>query len=217
SDLVTNTGGGFTVDSSGTLDLTGGDTINNGQLNNAGKIVVSGTGNLIENETGAAVIGTGTNSFTNTGTTEVSGTLTLLSDLVTNAGGVLTVDSSGTLDLTGGDTINNGQLNNAGKIVVSGTGNLIENETGAAVIGTGTNSFTNTGTAEVSGTLTLLSDLLTNTGGGLTVDSTGTPDLTGGASTNSGQHSNAGKSVVSGSGNLIENEPGAAVIGTGPN
>src|SRR6202043_14155 len=149
SDLVTNTGGGFTVDSSGTLDLTGGDTINNGQLNNAGKIVVSGTGNLIENETGAAVIGTGTNSFTNTGTTEVAGTLTLLSDLVTNTGGVFTVDSSGTLDLTGGDTINNGQLNKTVRSLPSATVILIKTDSGSAVIGTGTNSFTNTGTTEV--------------------------------------------------------------------
>ena len=170
---MTNTGGVITVDGTGILDLTGGDTINNGQLNNAGSINVSGSGNEIENETGLATIGSGTNSFTNTGTLTVlggatAGTLTLLDDLVTNTGGVITVDASGTLDLTGGDTINNGQLNNAGSINVSGS-NTIENETGLATIGSGTNSFTNTGTLTVlggatAGTLTLLDDLVTNTG-----------------------------------------------------
>src|SRR6202035_956170 len=210
SDLVTNTGGVFTVDSSGTLDLTGGDTINNGQLNNAGKIVVSGTGNLIENETCAAVSGTRTTSFTNTGTTEVAGTLTLLSDLVTNTGGGFTVDSSGTLDLTGGDTINNGQLNNAGKIVVSGTGNLIENETGAAVIGTGTNSFTNTGATEVAGTLTLLSDLVTNTGGTLQVDDGKTLTLSG-TTINNGTITNVGPVDFTGT-TVKNNAPAPAFI-----
>ncbi len=202
------TPGIITVDSTGTLDLTGGDTINNGQLNNAGLIKVTGTGNTIENETGGATIGTGTNSFTNTGTLEVAGTLTLNSDLLTNTSSIITVDSTGTLALTGGDTLNDGQLNNAGHINVSGSGNAIENETGGTTIGTGTNSFTNTGTLEVlaAGTLTLNSDLLTNTSGIITVDSTGTLDLTGGDTINGGQLNNAGQINVSGSGNAIENE-----------
>ena len=55
---------------------------------------------LIENETGAAVVGSGTNSFTNVGTLTVASgsTLTLTADLVTNTGGAIT--GNGTLDLT---------------------------------------------------------------------------------------------------------------------
>ena len=89
----------------------------------------------------------------------MAGTLTLLDDLVTNTGGTLTVDSTGELDLTGGDTINNGQFNNAGTVKVTNTGNKIENETGGTAYTVGTNSLTNTGTLEVAGTLTLLDDL----------------------------------------------------------
>ena len=122
------------MDSTGTLDLTGSDTINNGQLNNNGGLIkVTGTGNEIENESGGTAFTSGTNSFSNPGTLEVAGTLTLNSDLVTNSAGIITVDSTGTLDLTGSDTINNGQLNNNGGLIkVTGTGNEIENETGAS-------------------------------------------------------------------------------------
>ena len=224
-DLVTNTGGVITVDGTGILDLTGGVTINNGQLNDdsGGQINVSNAGNEIENETGASAIGSGTNSFTNAGTLTVlaGGTLTLLDDLVTNTGGVITVDASGTLDLTGGDTIDNGQLNKAGSINVSGSGNKIENESGLATIGSGTNSFTNTGTLTVlaGGTLTLLDDLVTNTGGVITVDGTGILDLTGGDTINNGQlnDDSGGQINVSNAGNEIENETGASAIGSGTN
>ena len=65
----------------------------------------------------------------------MAGTLTLLDDLVTNTGGTVTVDATDTLDLTGGDTINDGQFNNAGTVKVTGTGNEIENETGGTAIG----------------------------------------------------------------------------------
>ena len=109
----------------------------------------------------------------------MTGTLTLLDDLVTNTGGTLTVEGTGTLDLTGGDTINNGQFNNAGTVKVSGTGNEIENETGGTTIGSGKNSFTNTGTVEVkpNSTLTLLDDLVTNISGTIKIDvaSSGAP------------------------------------------
>ena len=222
NDLVTNSGGIVTVDSNGTLDLIGGDTINSGQLNNnGGQINVSGSGNEIENEAGGATVGSGTNSFTNTGTLTVlgGGTLTLNDDLLTNTGGIITVDGSGTFDLTGGDTINNGRLNNGGQINVSGSGNEIENETGGATVGSGTNSFTNTGTLTVlgGGTLTLNDDLLTNTGGIITVDGSGTFDLTGGDTINNGQLNNGGQINVSGSGNEIENETGGATVGSGTN
>ena len=220
SDLVTNTSGIITVDSTGTLDLTGSDTINNGQLNNNGGLIkVTGTGNEIENESGGTAFTSGTNSFTNTGTLEVAGTLTLNSDLVTNTSGIITVDSTGTLDLTGSDTINNGQLNNNGGLIkVTGTGNEIENESGGTAFTSGTNSFSNTGTLEVAGTLTLNSDLVTNTSGIITVDSTGTLDLTGSDTINNGQlNNNGGQIKVSGTGNLIENESGGTAFTSGTN
>ena len=149
-----------------------------------------GAGNAIDNETAAwSAIGAGKNSFTNTGTLTVggasSGTLTLSDDLVTNATGVITVANNGTLDLTGGDTINDGQLNNnGGQINVTGA-DTIENETGLVTIGAGKNSFTNTGTltvgwAIVPGTLTLSDDAVTNATGVITVANNGTLDLTGG-------------------------------------
>ena len=70
---------------------------------------------------------------------------------MTNATGVITVANNGTLDLTGGDTINDGQLNNnGGQINVTGA-DTIENETGLVTIGAGTDSFTNTGTLTVGG------------------------------------------------------------------
>ena len=110
--LVTIANGVTTIANDGNLALTGVDTINDGQLNNnGGQINVTGA-DTIENETGLVTIGAGKNSFTNTGTLTVggasSGTLTLSDDLVTNATGVITVANDGTLDLTGGDTINAG-------------------------------------------------------------------------------------------------------------
>ena len=220
SDLVTNTSGIITVDSTGTLDVTGSDTINNGQLNNNGGLIkVTGTGNEIENESGGTAFTSGTNSFSNTGTLEVAGTLTLTSDLVTNTAGIITVDSNGTLDLTGSDTINNGQLNNNGGLIkVTGTGNEIENETGGTAFTSGTNSFSNTGTLEVAGTLTLNSDLVTNTSGIITVDSTGTLDLTGSDTINNGQlNNNGGLIKVTSTGNEIENESGSTAFTSGTN
>src|SRR5579862_5902054 len=218
--------GNITVDgpsgllSAGALNLQGGNVIENGALTNAGVINVTGS-NEIESDDGTG--SGGTNVFTNSGTTEIfaSATLTLLDDLVTNTAGVLTVDGAGTLDLTGGDTVNNGQFNNkaGGTINVSGLGNEIENETGGTTIGSGTNSLTNAGLIDVTGTLMLSDDLVTNTGCVLTVEGTGTLDLTGGDTINNGQFNNkAGGTInVSGLVNEIENETGGTTIGSGTN
>ena len=111
-------------------------------LDNLGHITVSGTGNEIENENGSNGPGGsgGTNIFTNTGTLEVlgGGVLTLLDDLVTNTGGTIMVDATGTLYLTGSDptvgvTINGGALNEAGNIVVTGGNNEIQGVTATDV------------------------------------------------------------------------------------
>ena len=97
---------GEALDSSGTLNLTGSDTIQTGVLDNTGtgQINVTGTGNAIDNET----------TFTNAGHIEVeaNAALTLLGDTVTNTGGFITVDTGtpgGALTLTS-TTINNGDF-----------------------------------------------------------------------------------------------------------
>ena len=237
-DPATINGGTVTNDGGGTLSLTGGDTIENGTLGNAGALNVSGAGNAIENETG----------FTNTGSITVTsgGVLAFESDQITNGGGSITVDSGGTLtldpttinggtvtndsggtlSLTGGDTIENGTLGNAGALNVSGVGNAIENETG----------FTNTGSITVTsgGVLAFESDQITNGGGSITVDSGGaltldpttiiggtvtndsggTLSLTGGDTIENGTLGNAGALNVSGAGNAIENETGFTNTGS---
>ena len=177
----------------------------------------AGTGNEIENETGGSVIGSGTNSLTNTGTLEVAGTLTLLDDLVTNTGGTVTVDATDTLDPDRRRHHQQRPVQQRRPVKVTGTGNEIENETGGTPYTVGTNSLTNTGTLEVAGTLTLLDDLVTNTGGTVTVDATDTLILTGGDTINNGQFNNAGTVKVTGTGNEIENETGGTVIGSGTN
>ena len=189
----------------GNLDLTGTDTINNGQLINYGTFDI-GNGAianvLIENENGSAI----TNTFSNAGTVTVDAgaTLTLLTDQVSNAG-TITVDAganpgllaltsttitqsaaagsisnSGTLNLNGSDTIDNGALTNkaGGNINVSGSGNEIEDENGSAA---GTNVFSNSGSVTLNSgsTLTLTDDTVDNSGGLITVDGTGTLNLTG--------------------------------------
>ena len=157
---LTTTYGTITIDSTGTLALTGDATINDGVLDNLGHITVSGTGNEIENENGSNGPGGsgGTNIFTNSGTLEVlgGGVLTLLDDLVTNTLGTIVVDATGTLYLTGSDptvgvTINGGALNEAGNIVVTGGDNEIQGITATDV---GNNSQL---TVE-GGTLTLDND-----------------------------------------------------------
>ncbi len=189
----------------GNLDLTGADTINNGQLINYGTFDI-GNGAianvLIENENGSAI----TNTFSNAGTVTVDAgsTLTLIADQVSNVG-TITVDAgaspgllaltsttitqsaaagsisnSGTLNLNGSDTIDNGALTNkaGGNINVSGSGNEIEDENGSAA---GTNVFSNSGSVTLNSgsTLTLTDETVTNTSGIVTVDSGGTLNLTG--------------------------------------
>ena len=162
-ELQNTTIDGGTIDNAGLIQgIVGASFIDNANINNFGSgfIDANGVNFTIDPST-----------ITNDGTLEATngGTLVLSQDNVTNTGTVLVDATTGsTLDLTGSDTINGGQINNAGLIKVTGTGNLIENETG------GTNSFTNTGTLEVAGTLTLTSDLVTNNSGTIKVDKTDT-------------------------------------------
>ena len=91
-----------------------------------------------------------------------------------------------------------------------GTGNEIKNETGRTPYTVGNNSLTNTGTLEVAGTLTLLDDLVTNTGGTLTVDfdRDAGPDRRRHHQQRPAQQCQGGQITVSGTGNEIENETG---------
>ena len=172
------TGTGIVIDASSTL-LVDVATLT---LDGGGTLVLQGTitganaGNDLVNVSNT-INQTGTISnlmLTNDAAIDVTGNGTFNNVALTNAGSG-NVNVSGTLNLTGADTINNGQLNNAGTMNVGlggGTnGNvLIENETGAAVVGSGTNSFTNVGTLTVASgsTLTLTADLVNNTGGAIT-------------------------------------------------
>ncbi len=194
--------GGIVTDN-GTLDLTGTAVLKNGTLGNTGQINVSGTGNALDGET-----------ITNTGNIDVSGALLVdLVSTIANTGGSITVDGtgtltlngttvtggtvtdSGTLDLTGTAVLKNGTLVNSGQIKVSGTGNALDGET-----------VTNTGGIEVLAGGALLVDQVStvdNTGGGITVDGTGTVTLngttiTGGNVTDDGTLNLQGSSVKNG-------------------
>ena len=124
-------------------------TIDNGVFTNAGQIYVSGT-NAITNENGSNT----TNILTNTGALEVAGTLTLDTDLVTNAGGIITVDDGKTLKLNG-TTINGGTINDfstvgGGIIDVTGASTI------AGTVGTDANLNGNgAGTVTLDAALTL--------------------------------------------------------------
>ena len=137
--------GGLAVDGpsglldAGTVNLEGNDTIGgntlyNGQtyqgaLVNAGVINNVSGANIIEDYDGTVTLPGGeTNEFVNTGRLEVfaGSSLTLTNDVVANSNsstyGLIQIDASngptvaGNLDLTGTDTINNGQLINYGTV-----------------------------------------------------------------------------------------------------
>ncbi len=155
NDGTAISGGTLTVESTGKLLIAAGSGVESSAVDVFDLVADSPSGR------GATLEGM---TVTNTGNTEVisGGTLTLLNDFVNNSGtGVITVDNGGTLNLGGNDTISGGQLANAsgGKIFASGGKNTIESD-----------SFTNAGSTEVSGTLTLSSDTVNNTGGLIDVD-----------------------------------------------
>ncbi len=187
--ITQGTGSG---ENAGTLEVSGTGTLNlSGDFQNAGSVeVVAGTLNFSNAHlTGGAVIVTGNGTFnasglssitdaivTNSGAFDVgSGTLTIDPTTIDNTGGTITVDGTGTLALTGGDIVDNGALDNAGQITVTGSSNVIKNEDGSASVGEGSNKFTNTGTLQVAdgGELTLSADSVDNDGGQIKVDAGG--------------------------------------------
>src|SRR6185437_4123825 len=186
TDLVTNTGGKVEVDTAtGTLELKS-TTINDGSVTNAGTVNadsgssvisnvnnVGSSGEVFTNSGTIEVTGTGTSltlsndQLTNTGFVKVNGTnvtLTLDTDLVTNTGGKVEVDTAtGTLELKS-TTINDGSVTNAGTVNADSGSSVISNVNNVSSSG---EVFTNSGTIEVTGTvtsLTLSNDQLTNTG-----------------------------------------------------
>ena len=190
----TGTAAGITVGtgaSAATLLVDDGTVISGG---GTGTMTIGAEGTLdVEHNTGSAPdatldgVAVTSGGIIDVGATSTA-TLTLTDDLVTNTGGTLTVDANGTLNLTDTgsktETIKNGQLNNNGTMDIGLGGGvngevLIENEDGKATIGSGTNSFTNTGMVEVkpNSTLTLLNDLVTNISGTIKIDAApgGTP------------------------------------------
>ncbi len=94
---------GSTVDVSGTLNMTGIDTISGGSLSISGTLNADGSSDTIE-DSSSVTIASG-------GTLNVSGSLTLTDDTVTNdqaivvESGSLTLKVSGTAITNGGDSI----------------------------------------------------------------------------------------------------------------
>ncbi|WP_257166230.1 VCBS domain-containing protein [Bradyrhizobium sp. SRS-191] len=123
----------------GLLVLQGGAAISHGELINFGMIEVSGSGNVLTDETvtnagGIDVNGQlkldGYTSIDNEDgivTVEQSATLTLARADIT--GGTLTNVAGGTVALTGHAALISGTLDNFGTVAVSGSGNAFDDET----------------------------------------------------------------------------------------
>jgi FecR protein len=121
-----------------------------------------------------------------------------------------TVTNNGEIDLTGTGVLKNGTLNTSGQIKVSGTGNALDHEI-----------ITNSGGIEILGLGALTLDQLTtvaNSGGTITVDSTGNLTLnaatiTAGILTNYGTLDATGTNALHGVG--VTNALGATLESTG--
>jgi fibronectin-binding autotransporter adhesin len=199
-----------TVSNDGTIALTGGATLKNGVLGNAGHINVSGDGNALDRET-----------LTNTGALEILalGALALgEGTAIANAHGVITIDGTGLLALNGA-TIDGGTINNyssaptpgnilAGEIDVTGSSTISHADLnyghvtiesgqtltldGGAVTGAAFNGLATDATLHVEGHDPLTLNDVTVSGGavtveaGATVKTTGNVILTGTAVTNDG-------------------------------
>src|SRR5262249_18073893 len=161
------TGGitGGTVIIKGTLELTGGNFLKNGALENDRQINVDGFGNSFDHETvtannaleifagGALTIDQGS-TVANTGGVTIDNSATLTVNDASISGGIVTNLSGGTIALTGSAVLKNGSLGNAGQILVSGTQNALDHE-----IVTNDSAF-----IEITGVLVL--DLGTSIAGG---------------------------------------------------
>jgi FecR protein len=190
---VTDTGGTVTVDAGSTLDLKT-TTITGGTLSNSGTVDV--TGGATSTLSGISVADTGAILTVDAGSTlDLNGT--------TITGGTIT--DHGLIDVTGSSAIDGSSspavdaaLNGGMVTIESGQTLTLDavTVTGASFTGTGTiavdagqkltlagidsitgDAISNLGTIDVSGTTTLHTDAVTNTGALLTID--GTLDLNG--------------------------------------
>ncbi|UFZ01661.1 VCBS domain-containing protein [Bradyrhizobium ontarionense] len=171
----------------GVLALQGGATISNGGLDNFGRIEVSGSGNAVSNEsvTNSGLIDikanggltldldTGIDNAEGLITVEQSAKLTLSEAHLT--GGTLTNEVGGTVALTGHAALIGGTLGNFGVVAISGSGNVLEDE-----------SVTNANAAAIT---IALSGVLALTG----------TNIAGGAITNDGLIEVTGDSTIDGS------------------
>ncbi|SDT38284.1 Npun_F0296 family exosortase-dependent surface protein [Bradyrhizobium canariense] len=190
---VTVTSGTVTNKANGIIDLTGTAVLKNGTLGNSGVIDFSGTGNALDNEL-----------VTNTGTIEVLalGALTLDQlTAVSNAGGTIAIDGTGTLTLNGA-TIDGGTINDystvsgsivAGDIDVTGSSTIsnaslnkgqVTIESGQMLTLDGTtvtgSSITDSGTVNVNATQVLKLNDVALSGGA--ISNAGTVEITGSSS-----------------------------------
>ena len=207
-----------TVDSGGTLNLTGNSLIDPGSLTNSGQINVSGAANAFDDETvtntGAITVSAGgsltlegttaitnattvVSSVTHTGAITVDGTGTLtLDDSASVSGGSITVAAaSGVLTLNGSSGLFNGTLFNSGTLNADGT-NTVDNVTGTGSIQVGDND-TLTLDGSVSETVTFLGGMATSNGGTLVLnDGSGDTDTVSAISTTRGTFTIQGSGVV---------------------
>ncbi|WP_375158580.1 VCBS domain-containing protein [Bradyrhizobium sp. RDT46] len=228
------TGGTLTV--VGTLDAIGISTVTDASITNNGLIEAIGGGLTLAATTSAAVANAGTlgpmapsleldhQDVTNTGTLSAinDGTLKLTALAVTNTGGIVSVASGSTLDLSGA-TIDDGTVTIAGTLESTGTSAVQGadlNNTGTVTVTSGTltidpgllHAITNQGLIEAvaGGTLKLTTAIIANAGGTIAVDGASKLYLTD-VSINGGSLSNAGNLYsVSGSNTIT-----GAVTNTG--
>ena len=206
---VANAGGTITIDDSATLTLMGGVSLNDGTIND-GTAGGTGTPALFGSidVTGSSTIGNAL--LNNGGVTVASGvTLTLDNDTVngtffndTASGASIQVDDGTILTLTGGAALNGGTINDG---TASGTAALFG---GIDVIGPGTisNALLNNGGVTVASGVTLTLDNDTVNGTIFGVIDTGTIDLGGAVTFESGVAVNGGEmSIASGATLDVEN------------
>ena len=196
--------------SGGTIDVTGDSTVDgNATLNNGGVTVESDVTLTLDD---ATVAGT---AITNHGTVKVDGSKKLTLNGASLTGGTLTV--SGTLDSTGATTITDANISNSYLLesTLGGLLALVATTSATAITNGGTlqangaeldingEAVTNTGTLAAinDGTLKLISNNVTNTGGTVSVESGSTLDLSarpsiGGTMTVAGTLESTGTSAI---------------------
>ncbi|WFU81907.1 VCBS domain-containing protein [Bradyrhizobium sp. CIAT3101] len=225
------TGGTLTV--SGTLDSTGATTITNANISNSNLLesTLGGLLALVATTSTTAITNGGTlrangaeldingEAVTNTGTLAAinDGTLKLISNIVTNTDGTVSVEAGSTLDLQAA-TIDGGTVTIAGTLESTGA-SAIDNaditvaSTGTVSVTSGTltidpttsHAIANHGSikAETGGTLKLTTATITNAGATISVDGTSKLYLTdvsinGGSLTNAGNLYSVGLNTVTG-------------------